>query len=328
MTTNRRLLEQDFGVFPPRPLSILNDSEYVVNIKVKNRIRYIISEIVVVLRANDIEGDNGLSLNPVNEFRIALSKIQSTPLTVKIVLVILLPIIILFMLPFMLGKLFSSIKKLNKIFDNGYGYVNPLWGQYNILIKKNKGFKKSYSKSFFDCIVTHEFAHVMQQHDRLSQNKLYKFKEFQDCNFDVIVGQDYCNDRHTRYLFELVEVEARLHEIIVSGYTNFGFLPVTKQEFFDYIIHNKTVLCSFSDMQLISIKHDRLYDLRCDIIDLYNFEMFRALVDDTIRMRFIQEVLFRLYSNLLRYYGDKEKSLKIYNSCDQNGLYKDIYGDW
>lgn len=326
--TNRELLAKDFGEFPPRPLSVLEEPEYTIKIKLCNRVQYIIGDMVAAF--------NWRNIVAFEEFKTAVDSIKSINLIGKIVLILLLPVIIPFLLLRVLfirtlwSSVINSIKILNRIFDKGYGHVNPIYGHYKIIIKKNKSYIKNQSENLFDCIVTHEFTHVMQQHDRLSQNNPHVLKDSQKCNLHGVVESQYYNDERIKYLYEPNELEARLHEIIVSGYPKHESLPLTKEGFFDYIMHNQSVLYSFSDKSAIidglDINGlDQLYEVRSEIIYIDIYDIFKVMVDDEMRKRFILEVLLPLYSNLLRYYGDQDSSLKILNCCDQTGLYKSIY---
>jgi len=339
--TNNQLLTRDFGGYPPAPLSIDNHSEYVVRVKEVSRLQYIASEILSVLRElysgkNKTLEREALTSEVENARNSLRNFISNSTFTTRLLLFLLSPVLVIFIFVFVLisKNLKSSIRNIIKMtsstFNKGYAHVNPIYGQYDILIKKNKNYKAAKAKGYIKCIVTHEFVHVMQQHDRLTINKDHKLKVSQTCNLVGVIKDDRCRDPHMKYLFEIAELEARLHEIIVSGYEKYRLLPLTNEDFFNFVLHNESIFLGFSQSNFLldSLDPEKEYVERCDVISSDVFYIFNGMTDDGIREKFIREVLYFLYSNLLRYYGDVTRSMKVLESCESSGLFQSIYTDY
>ena len=336
-TTNKKLLKRDFGDYPPVPLSIDNHSEYVIRIKEVSRLQYIANEFLSIFRGfysgkNKTLEREVLSSEIKNTRNSLRNFISNSTFITRILLFLLSPALVIFIFIFVLinSNIRNSIKTLNKVFNKGYGHVNPIYGQYDILIKKNKNYKASKANDSIKCIVTHEFVHVMQQHDRLTKNRDYKLKASQTCNLVGVIKDESCRDPHMKYLFEVNELEVRLHEIIVAGYEKYRLLPLTNEDFLNFILHNESIFLGFSepDSVLGTLDPEKEYVERCDIISSDIFIIFKEMIDDGIREKFIREVLYFLYSNLLRYYGDMTSSIKVLESCESSGLFQSIYTEY
>lgn len=339
-TTNKQLLTRDFVEYPPVPLSIDNHTEYVIRVKEVSRIKYIASELLSAFHAM-YNGENKdlerhLSIEDKQNNNSIRNFVNNSTFTTRLLLYLFSPVLVIIVFIFVLIhkktnlRLRNTIKTLNRTFNKGYGHVNPVFGQYNILIKKNKSYKANKIKEDIKCVVTHEFAHVMQQHDRLTKNRGYKLKASQICNLVGVINDQNCRDPYMKYLFEIAELEARLHEIIVAGYEKHRLLPLTNEDFFNFILHNESIFLGFSQSNslLDSLDPEKEYVERCDIISSDIFLIFKEMTDDGIREKFIREVLYFLYSNLLRYYGDVTSSMKVLESCESSGLFQSIYTDY
>ena len=75
-----------------------------------------------------------------------------------------------------------------------------------------------------DAVLSHEHIHLLQHKFGLSTTRYLR-------NPDDLIAEEYNGDSSVLYMFEDIEVEARLHEIVLSYYRKAHALPLTVDAF-------------------------------------------------------------------------------------------------
>jgi len=132
------------------------------------------------------------------------------------------------------------------------------------------------------------------------------------------------------YLLEPNEVEARLHESILSFYRAYRGLPMTVPMFLGMLAASQQLgeLVSLI-LERAGVSFDRL-DLAYSEREVMYAEQLESILVyiNTLELtcRFITEVLTVMYANLLRYYGDETASDNFLLDIARPNLYDDLYG--
>ena len=279
-TNTKSILENDFTNFPPKPLGTSTIKP--VDVKIKKYTKYVQFKknlkninIIVNSKINKSEDKTiyGLFLNEFDLELISSSLVKMTD--IKLILIF-------------------------------FKLISPVWALIMIARKKNSSFMtKGLVDSFHqntifymskpeEHIISHENIHILQARSLSNMYALIKFNpnkvidEYQD-DSGIYTTEI---KKYLKYLCKQSELEARLHELVVSIYRREGRLP---QNF------DKTI-------QAI-VKQERV--TRSPDID-YDFFLITGFFIDSDRMDFFLDVLIPLlYSNLISYYGDNISSYKL-----------------
>lgn len=174
-------------------------------------------------------------------------------------------------------------------------------------------------RSCLAALVSHEHIHLLQH--RYIPNTFV-------LNPDAVLPKNLTIHAGALDLLSRVEMEARLHELVLSYYRVSGRLPVTVEEFL-------TLLCGCENLGLAVIeallqhaaypKNVVRYEVRDTLFaeDLAN--ILNAMSTVHLRYRFVGEVMPVMYSNLLQYYGDDLHSAAIRAEIARPNLYDDLY---
>lgn len=133
---------------------------------------------------------------------------------------------------------------------------------------------------------------------------------------------------HIKYLLERNEVEARLHELVLSFYRMQKNLPLNIPSFLALLASSKQVgwlvsetlteaKAGFGPVLTEFIERDRMQAKDLEIV-------FLSLPEDQL-YRFITEVLPVMYGNLLKYYGDNAASHKFLSQITRPNFYDQLY---
>lgn len=217
------------------------------------------------------------------------------------------------------------IKKIPKVLWHGstrptaYGAFVPVFkNESQILIKagRHRNNKKSDEST-----ISHEHIHLLQYRNPEAHSR------------HVISPQQLLTDEGLSksfllYTLEKQEVEARLHECVLSFYRAHKNLPLTK--------------AGFLGLLASSNEFGKDYSLRLELIGdvfveygnyterdaIYSEQLAFILMDiktHELAYRFITEVLTVMYGNLLKYYGDSTASRTYLQTIARPNLYDDLY---
>lgn len=314
-------LREDFGEFPPRPLKT---KKFEFEFKIR-RIRgigalynsyTIASKVAKSMHPNSkIQTQNSPEFKAVKEYfeQVNLFSVKiSKALHIKNEKILLNYLLYLFSV-FLTFILF--IKLNNK--KNGLGYHLSFFQDERVVTIKN-GTK---SKVNPDSVVSHEHLHFLQ-HLNSENNRIMRFPE-------IVLPETKRKDRFLLYIYEKNELEARLHEIVLSYYRFKKMLPVTKKEFFELLGGSKF----FGEIVVPTLKingidiqdNDFEYPARETEWEIQLGSIFLYTTNSDIDFRIITEILPVMYGNLLRYYGDTETSFNFSKEIERPNFYDVLY---
>lgn len=316
--SSHRQLQDDFGEFPPTPLHCEKLSGS-FSIQRASRlgefyIQFLILQKLINISEEDfknlpIEISDGRSFNQIASLKDTI-KMLSFGLKWMEHIWIFLGIF------WTLSR--SSIQKLkSKSTKKFNGYFNPLIGTGSqIVINSRFHVKKDDAPT-----VSHEHLHVLQ-----FRNPSNHFQKAQLP--DDFFYEEYRSDSQLIYLMKKNEVEARLHEVILSFYRAHRHLPVTVSGFLGLIgacEHCGNEVSSIFKIYKKSFHQYEKYPAR-DPGPIEQLEdIFISIGNFDILFKFITEVLPVMYGNLLKYYGSDEYSKNYMAEIERPNFYDELY---
>lgn len=189
--------------------------------------------------------------------------------------------------------------------------------------------EKSVRTISFESIVSHEHIHLLQNY-YFSERVKYE-DDSEKVNFLKSLLEDPENDFDVfSYFFKIDEMEARLHEVILSYYRKYGELPSDEKGFFKLLFGSRSEVMNvvktklFGQIENRPYKRQIEYDTRCEHMEN---EMLYALSRLTDLYKFLDEVLPVMYGNLLIVYGDTNRAKKYFETVSSFELYNQLYGE-
>ena len=170
--------------------------------------------------------------------------------------------------------------------------------------------------------ISHEHIHLLQHKD--SEDRLRTAR-----SPEKLLSKKGLTKPFLLYLLERKEVEARLHESVLSFYRAHRRLPMTVPMFLGMLAANQQFgeLVSLT-LECAGIGFDRVdipYPER-GVVFAKQLESILVYTNSSdLTCRFITEVLTVMYGNLLRYYGDKTASDTFLQGIARPNLYDDLY---
>ncbi|MBK7413865.1 MAG: hypothetical protein IPJ38_00760 [Dechloromonas sp.] len=321
---SKKQLENDFGEFPPFPLK---DTEfdfkfYKVEVRWFGVIYNILNIGKKLVQSNEpgihlkrFQVD-GISDDIFNEIIKAAKSIKelinsNNKFTVAFAITIILPVVF--------------IKFRKSILFKSTGFYLPVPGSENqITVRVNAG----CNGLRVDSTISHEHLHYLQY--MINENHGKKISNLDFINSKLIKKEKYKPyAQFLIYAFERNEVEARLHEIVLSYYRKSKELPLTLDGFI-----NLLATCNEFSELVVSALEEREVDIKSSDVKFEGRDqniaiqlkcLLSAFVDEELRYRFITEVLTVMYANLLMYYGDKTSSINFANKITRPNMYDEIY---
>ena len=209
------------------------------------------------------------------------------------------------------------------------GFYSPGAGLEDEINIKTKKLKKL--KFNCDATISHEHLHLLQN----KYGKEFKLSEKED-SFIIRVGAILNNTDNSflNYLLEEHELEARLHELILSFYRQIGFLPVSYNEFIGALLAwNNQYKTEYNLIFRRFENHENPYPnyneftIRDENISKeITYVLISLTIKNNVMIRFLQEILPVMYSNLLLYYGDALTSKNMLESIPDTTLFYQVYG--
>jgi hypothetical protein len=314
-------LKNDFGDFPPKPLCCDGLTGHFTTVRVRGIGEHIHA---VVMMRRLIEGSADLdSLSPTIRNHMAgdLANLKlysgATGIRNKVFLWI------------GLGAIFlaSSLKliQMSPKGTNSLGFFAPIRKEeYEIVIKVGRVAKAGLDGA---SMISHEHIHLLQHKEvhimAQSRNVIWPddqlFTETARAN-EILP--------HLRYIFERKEVEARLHELVVSFYRAHKNLPLSVPSFLALLVTSKQLGWLVSETLTVA-KMD--FDpalaevVERDEMQARDLEMVLLSMPHDLAVRFIAEVLPVMYGNLLKYYGDDVVSRKFLSKISRPNFYDELY---
>lgn len=321
---SRDQLKADFGEYPPLPLAHA-DTHHEINIVHAAGLGVIFDTFIVCLAKLRVEvekggarlaciealdGDNRLGgvTNAINHW---LRNWNNKPRHLALHIIRIFCVVVIFV-----GAVWANWSNPNRL-----GMFYPT-GRKQGLILIGDRFKR-FNRNI-EPLISHEHLHFLQHVDGDTFNDSPR-------NLDKILPEKHQELREILYVLTKTEVEARLHEIVLSYYRIHKHLPLTITEFYILLAKNsqlKDYIKNF--VKFLNIEVDESYreyssrdpELADDIR-----KIFRVFNDLGIEFRFVTEVLTVMYGNLIRYYGDHEASNALQSRISRPNLYDMLYGN-
>lgn len=172
-------------------------------------------------------------------------------------------------------------------------------------------------------VLAHEHVHFLQ--NRQDSNRSKKLH-----NPHQILPAERAEDQFVLYLLECVEVEARLHELVLSYYRSKCVLPQTLGAFLgmlaDWDEMGAYLVQMTANAGLTMHSSGKPFAMRSAMFSGQLAAVLGILKDPEMTKRFICEVLPVMYANLLHYYGDASASAKFAAQYARPNLYDALYG--
>jgi hypothetical protein len=317
--TSEAQLLLDFGDFPPAPLRCnLSTGEFrIVRTWGIGDVYFELIKLNRVLKAFESE-PHALSqeflqyygTEAVYELRHILDGLRKFPRFIKSTLVTF--IFAIKAVGLLVARPFNKPK--------GMGLFTPVFNNESSILIRTARFKGKTDES----VISHEHIHLLQHRHLENHSRNIKSQKKQ-------LSEEYAAEPFCLYLFEKDEVEARLHEVILSYYRTHLLLPLTVQTFlgalntssqFNWLIHELLNSHGVDFEKNIGGYSDRDAMLTEQL--LFTFQWLKT---DELRVKFLTEVLTVMYGNLLRYYGDDASSHAFLSQIPRPNYYDELYGE-
>lgn len=247
-----------------------------------------------------------------------------TGFMILLVFILLSPILIIFALSSILyavSILFISIMKKSRGLKNALGHVSPLSG--NRIFIHNKGSDRE------ERTISHEHCHLMQ----FNNNTLAEIIYNTNLNLEKLILENSPTS-HERYLFSKLELEVRVHEFIRIIYYKNGEIPKSldcfyreassfiKKDLEQNLLASDLIICSHT-ISLSAYRH--LQKVNEGNKDENKFLKLWGNIENELTDKYIIELLYPCYINLVRYYGYIDLSRRLGAEITGPNLYNFTY---
>lgn len=172
-------------------------------------------------------------------------------------------------------------------------------------------------------VVSHEHIHLLQHINPESHCRHVKSPK-------ELLTEEGGADSFILYVLEKKEVEARLHEAVLSFYRAYHYLPKTVAGFLGLLASSEMIgLLVIGILESGDVTFDReqrKYPER----NARPVEQLGWVLADIktpeLQCRYTTEVLPVMYGNLLKYYGDNVASGSFLKEIDRPNFYDELYG--
>ncbi len=319
--SSKAQLQEDFGVFPPSPLSCgAQEGDFsVIRTRGIGEVYYELVAYKKMLHAIDLD-PQALSPEFIASFDpsalLSLRRLFDGPgRSFKVLKSTLITMCLGFKGIVLLVKGTSSANEKPRVQG---AFVPVLKNESSIVIRARHFRHKSDA-----AVISHEHIHFLQHRDFESHSRHIKCPE-------ILLSDKALTEPFYLYLLEKKEVEARLHECVLSFYRTHHQLPETVPEFLGLLAASQQLgWLASGKMVLEGVTFHRdmgTYPER-EIMFVEQLEfVLLAIKSQELLCRFLSEVLTVMYGNLLRYYGDDAASRRLLMDIKRPNFYDDLYG--
>lgn len=313
-------LRKDFGDFPPKPLCCDGLTGHFTTVRVRGIGEHI---HIAVMMKRLVEGAaDGDSLSPTfrNQMADVLTlKLFSGPTGIRKKVLLWIGLGAIFVAS-SLNLIRMAPKGMNSL-----GFFAPIRREeYEIVIKVRRVAKAGLDAA---SMISHEHIHLLQHKDEhitaASRNVIWPDDQLftETARANKILP-------HLKYILESKEVEARLHELVVSFYRAHKSLPLSAPSFLALLAASKQLGWLVSEtLMLANVDFGPVFAevVERDKMQARDLEMVLLSMPDHLMLRFITEVLPIMYGNLLMYYGDGVVSRKFLSRISRPNFYDELY---
>jgi hypothetical protein len=353
----------DFGEYPPKPLEpkklnsqfdILSKDKVGIIFHAASRIFSLLfltvvgkppfhtSSQLMIIMINCITQMRKEILETKTDLIKNATHLKNSPFQYKFILFVLL---VIACLPFMfLFIVYHFLRLCIRLLilavscrsNQAYGYFVKLTHTSSQVVVNTSALRKCKNSATrlartisFESVVSHEHIHLLQYCYFPERDKFEYDSE--KVNFLKSLFQDPENDFDVfSYFFQIDEMEARLHEVVLSYYRKYGELPLDEKGFIKLLIgcRGKAINAAKTDLlgklENRPYKRQIEYDVRCEAEE---HEMIFAIFHLTDAWAYLLKVLPVMYGNLLIIYGDTNRAKKYFDTVRSFELYNQLYGE-
>lgn len=334
--------EHDFGCYPPSPLNTTEPSTKfsIIHLSKFGNIFYKISTLLKLQTRNpEVMNDDFRESKLVKElqesnkkimnyFKVLKKELEKQNKIKKIATLSLLALISPFMILALTAYLFFFLCKLTletfKEKEVRGSFCPIINNDLEILI-----FGKRNNKNQIDSVKSHEHLHLMQYTHKMASGEKDKIKINNPLD---ILTEEGAKNPYVNYIFEQDEMEARLHEFVLSFYRTHNFLPLDLDGFIRLISTSQKLSPLISEALLNTTPgtKEKKYNLEAYPVRDAQTEIDMAIImlsikNTGIRKKFILEVLAVMYGNLLGYYGDQGAKNNFLEGIKRPNLYDSLW---
>lgn len=314
--SSRLQLKMDFGEFPPAPLRCAENrgTWYLVTVGGIGQIYQdfkVFHGFVEGIQKKDISSVDR-DVQSMEQFQFArrtIQEIDSLFPRLKPVVVWLMPILLA------VRPCFTRSAGMRKR-DGVSGYFNALRPD-NIVVRS--ALRHAVSDA---AVASHEHIHLLQHRDGEVHSQGL-------ASPSSLLSDKAAAIPQLHNWFEKKEVEARLHESVLSYYRSSGRLPTTVREFLVFLASSKSfgwlVVGFLNGHSELAVDPEQPFTERELEFGRQLETILLSLRTEELERRFITEVMTVMYGNLLRYYGDHRASAEFLRQIPRPNLYDEIY---
>lgn len=314
---------KDFGDFPPSPLRCAGIAGEFEVVRIRN-IGEVFSELIVVnMLLQGLESETQFLSTDVIEFvgaeqvlafQRAFDEFGRSARFIKPAVIALMLVVMGVRLTV---RMIRSAQKESKIL----GFFLPIRKhESNIFVRVARHAKTGMSEA---STISHEHIHLLQFKDSERHARDARSPE-------RLVTVSGLNQSFLFYLLQKREVEARLHESVLSYYRSHHSLPMTVPKLLGMLAASQ----HFGELVSLTLEHsgiifERGVEPYPEREGMWAEQLESILVfiqTPELTRRFITEVLPVMYGNLLRYYGDEGASQNYLKDIERPNLYDELYG--
>lgn len=316
-------LRADFGEFPPAPLTCEGPASNFEVVRVRS-LGIVISELLMLKRTMLGAQSEDQALSPAFIAQVGAGQVAATRTGMdglnrapKIVKFIVLTAVY----AFAAIRLSMSAFRYRREHSARRGAFYPVQKNESEIIIRSAPHDRAGSSD--EPTISHEHIHLLQHYDLEAHSREARSPE-------ILLNEKGAGEPHLLYILQKREVEARLHESVLSFYRVHRRLPMTVPEFVRMLASSKRLgefvnIALQSTGERIDQEGERYPEREDFMVEQLEFILISSKTPDLSR-RFIVEVLSVMYGNLLRYYGDIAASRKLLDEIERPNLYDELYG--
>lgn len=316
--TSTEQLHEDFGAFPPMPLQCKPPGSGVVIVRVRGPGTWINywRRSAELMRAFELD-----RATVAPELREAMSNLCNAEMGAEPAPNQVQPHRYVVPRLFVRLTLIIVFRAFEKTRKRGLGYFLPITSQDRQITLLATAHRKA---GLANAVLAHEHLHFLQNEHAVDRNKGV-------LNLPRILAQPHGKNPFVLYLMEPLEVEARLHELVLSFYRARQMLPQTVDAFlgmladweeFGEFLTQRTAFAGLTMRGTGCVFPLRSAELGGQLGMVLGF-----LKDAETTRQFVTEVLPVMYGHLLQYYGDASASMDFLAQIARPNLYDALYGE-
>lgn len=171
-------------------------------------------------------------------------------------------------------------------------------------------------------VVSHEHIHLLQHKNTEGHSRNVRLP-------NELLSEESCADLFILYVLQKMEVEARLHESVLSFYRTHHFLPTTVPGFLGLLASSETIgslvigILESGDVTF-DLERGRYPERYAGPVEQLGW-VLTDMKTPELQCKYITEVLTVMYGNLFKYYGDNVASLSFLKNIDRPNFYDELY---